>query len=185
MDATISLPDNTTGSDSVWVDEMDGESVTVEFPDRGTQCQHCGEEISDYGDNGWQADDGGERDCPQHTTECEECDGVGAIFPNWPEDKETQEDCPNAACDRGTVNLGHEPSDTATVDTFANSAGIHVSNDGTELTVTISVGDPRGAFGMTVRKLPDGRLILHVPYADEPMGHRTLVEMHPGTYEIK
>lgn len=167
-----------------FIEEMEGESITVSFDDSGPRCQHCGETIADYGDNGWQGEEGG-KDCPGNTTECEECDGIGTLFPNWPEDKETQEDCPNPTCDRGTVNLGHEPPERETVETFANSAGIHVSNDGTELSVTISVGDPRGAFSMTVRKLPDGRMILHVPYADMPMGHRDLVEMHPGTFEIK
>jgi hypothetical protein len=67
-------------------------------------------------------------------------------------------------------------------DGLVNSCAIDWT--GEEFTVTISTGDPRGAFCMTVRQLSDGRRILHVPYADASMLHEDLTEDHPGTYVI-
>lgn len=53
------------------------------------------------------------------------------------------------------------------------------------MSVSVSVGDPRGAFTFTIRRRPDtGALLLHVPYAGEPMPHARLTELHPGTYEV-
>lgn len=64
---------------------------------------------------------------------------------------------------------------------LVNSAAIDWTGD--DLTVTISTGDPRGAFAMTVRRLADGTRILHVPTAGDG-GHERLTELHPGTYRI-
>lgn len=54
---------------------------------------------------------------------------------------------------------------------WVNCAGMSTDEKDDSVTVSISVGDPRGAFTFTVRRIPDnaesdlpGRLILHVPY---------------------
>ncbi|NKQ57330.1 hypothetical protein HFP15_31140 [Amycolatopsis sp. K13G38] len=73
---------------------------------------------------------------------------------------------------------------------WANGAAIHTNPDEDSITVTVSVGDPRGAFAFTVRRIPDdagtngGRLIMHTPYPGEPMPHRDLIEDHTGTYWV-
>lgn len=67
---------------------------------------------------------------------------------------------------------------------WCNSAAISLDRRDDAVTVSISVGDPRGAFAFTVRRLSDGRLVLHTPYPGEGMAHMQLREMHPGTYEI-
>lgn len=67
---------------------------------------------------------------------------------------------------------------------WVNSAAISLNRGHDAMTVAISVGDPRGAFAFTVRRLQDGRLMMYVPYAGEPMPHMTLTEIQPGTYEI-
>lgn len=71
---------------------------------------------------------------------------------------------------------------------WINSAAILVDNDADSVTLSISVGDPRGAFCFTVRRVPDdapdpfaGRLVLHVPYPGEFMPHRPLTALHPGS----
>ncbi|WP_020496974.1 hypothetical protein [Sciscionella marina] len=73
---------------------------------------------------------------------------------------------------------------------WANGATIRTDPDEDSITVTVSVGDPRGAFAFTVRRIPDdaptngGRLIMHTPYPGEPMPHRDLIEDHAGTYWV-
>lgn len=76
---------------------------------------------------------------------------------------------------------------------WCNSAAITLDRDDDAVHVSISVGDPRGAFGFTVRRLPQGNsvdpngqpvLVMHLPYPGEPMPHMTLSELHTGTYRI-
>jgi hypothetical protein len=74
---------------------------------------------------------------------------------------------------------------------WANSASIRTDDGEDSITVSISVGDPRGAFCFTVRRIPDdadtnlaGRLVLHTPYPAQSMAHRPLAELRPGTYLV-
>lgn len=65
---------------------------------------------------------------------------------------------------------------------WLNSARVTV--DGSQVSVSISVGDPRGAFVLTVEMNSDGELIMHVPYPGEAEPHCPLTEIHRGTYRI-
>ena len=74
---------------------------------------------------------------------------------------------------------------------WANSAAIILDDSDDSITVTISVGDPRGAFAFTIRRISDdakndiaGRLIMHVPYPGGGALHEKLTEHHEGTYLI-
>jgi hypothetical protein len=67
---------------------------------------------------------------------------------------------------------------------FANSANIILDEEADEVTVTISVGDPRGAFAMTVRRNPDGKLYLSVPYAGMGWSHMPLTQVNDGYFRI-
>jgi hypothetical protein len=74
---------------------------------------------------------------------------------------------------------------------WANSASIDADEDGDSITVSISIGDPRGAFCFSVRRVPDdadsdlaGRLVLHVPYPGEPSPHEQLTALHPGAFVV-
>lgn len=89
-------------------------------------------------------------------------------------DENMHSECGHA--DSHTVELNHPQH-------WLNSARISVSDDG--VTCSVSVGDPRGAFAFTVRRLNDGRLIMHTPYPGESMPHMKLTEMQPGTYLIE
>lgn len=105
--------------------------------------------------------------------ECETCDGYGINDQGRGDDE-----CGD--CD-GT---GTGPHEWAWVPgSFANSASIHVSDDDS-ISVNISVGDPRGSFRMQIRRMEDGTLILHVPYAGMSAPHMPLTELHPGTFRI-
>ena len=63
-----------------------------------------------------------------------------------------------------------------------NSAAIDWTGD--SISVTISTGDPRGAFAMTVRVMDDGTVLMHLPHPSDGMLHEPLHELHPGTYRI-
>ncbi|MGH3564477.1 MAG: hypothetical protein ACRDRH_00295 [Pseudonocardia sp.] len=73
---------------------------------------------------------------------------------------------------------------------WCNRAAISTHEDQDAITVNISVGDARGGFAFTVRRMPDsafehaGRLLLHTPYPGEPMPHVGITELRPGTYLI-
>ena len=71
---------------------------------------------------------------------------------------------------------------------WCNSATIHLDREEDSVTVLISVGDPRGAFAFTIRRLTGGdnagRLVMHTPYPGEGMPHEDLTEIRPGTYGI-
>ena len=73
---------------------------------------------------------------------------------------------------------------------WCNGARIHTDTREDSVTVTISVGDPRGAFTFTVRRIPDdaetngGRLLMHTPHPGESLPHAQLTPHHAGTYWV-
>jgi hypothetical protein len=66
---------------------------------------------------------------------------------------------------------------------FANSASVSVGDDDS-VTVTISVGDPRGAFAMQVHRNDAGELFLSVPDPSDGMPHMNLTAIRPGFMKI-
>lgn len=97
----------------------------------------------------------------------------------------------NPSCDGedddGPVSHVVEPGPLA----WVNSATIAADETEDSITVSISVGDPRGAFCFTVRRVPGdaggdlaGRLVLHMPYPGEPCPHQQLTALHPGAYVV-
>lgn len=86
--------------------------------------------------------------------------------------------------DSGRVQLEWDEVANGYVDGLVNSAAIDFSEEEESLTVSISIGDPRGALTMTVRRLSNGKVILHVPHADDSMPHVPLSEIRPGTFEV-
>ncbi|KLL09877.1 MULTISPECIES: hypothetical protein [Protofrankia] len=106
-------------------------------------------------------DDTGESDCP-------------AYLPDGPD-----------ADDTGP----HTPERVALA--WCNSAGIRTDETDDAITLSLSTGDPRGAFTITIRRVPDdadsplaGRLLLHLPHPGEPTPHEPLHPLHPGTFVI-
>lgn len=75
-------------------------------------------------------------------------------------------------------------ADEATPLGWCNSAAITLDRGDDAVHLTISVGDPRGAFCLTVRRLPSGELVMHVPYPDGTYMHMPLTALHAGTYRI-
>lgn len=68
---------------------------------------------------------------------------------------------------------------------WVNSARVIVSPEDDQVSVTISTGDPRGAFVMTVRRTGDGRLLLHVPHEGMSLPHEDIHEIRTGTFEVR
>ena len=99
--------------------------------------------------------------------------------PRWMGDDECAEnplDTPTEASNYGP----HDPQ--AIPGSFANSASISVG-EYDEVTVTISVGDPRGAFAMTVDRMDDGTLRLSVPDPSDGFAHMPLTQIMPGMFK--
>ncbi len=67
---------------------------------------------------------------------------------------------------------------------WINSASISAEADKDQIVVSVSVDDPRGAFCMTLRRKPDGTILVHLPHAGEGMPHAETVEIHPGTLAV-
>lgn len=68
---------------------------------------------------------------------------------------------------------------------WLNSAAIVLDYERDEASVSLSVGDPRGAFVFTIRRRPDtGELLLHVPCPGEGLPHMPIQELRPGAYRI-
>lgn len=68
---------------------------------------------------------------------------------------------------------------------WCNSAAITLDRGEDAVTLTISVGDPRGAFAITVRRLPvSHELVMEFPYPGETWLHRPLTLEREGRYRI-
>jgi hypothetical protein len=50
--------------------------------------------------------------------------------------------------------------------------------------MSVSVGDPRGAFSFCVRRLTTGEIVIHTPHPDESLAHMKTKQHSPGTLEI-
>lgn len=74
--------------------------------------------------------------------------------------------------------------DAGPLDWF-NSARMETNPDEDEVSFYISMGDPRGAFAFTVRRLPDGRIIMHTPAETDSLLHMPIKKVAPGTFEIE
>ena len=77
--------------------------------------------------------------------------------------------------ENGYRSTGSEPL------SWLNSARVHVSPQEDAVYCSVSVGDPRGAFSFAVRRLSDGRIVIHVPTPGEGLPHMETAELHPGT----
>jgi len=67
---------------------------------------------------------------------------------------------------------------------WLNSASIVTDADDDAVRFFVSVGDPRGAFQFTVRRMPDGELLIQTPTTGDSFLHRPLRELFPGTLQI-
>jgi len=74
---------------------------------------------------------------------------------------------------------------------WVKSAAILVDEGEESVTLAIGIGDPRGAFCFTVRRIPDdaggdlaGRLVIHMPYPGETLPHQVITELRPGTFVV-
>lgn len=68
---------------------------------------------------------------------------------------------------------------------WLNSARITTDPDEDSVTAVISIGDPRGGFGFTIRRNPStGEILLHMPHPSETWAHMQIEALHPGTYRV-
>jgi len=60
---------------------------------------------------------------------------------------------------------------------WLNSARISTDPKDDAVHCVVSVGDPRGGFCFTVRRLRDGRIVIHMPYPKEGLPHMDTAEL--------
>lgn len=159
-----------TNGDMICIDDDDDASVIAfDNADDDTEwrCAACGEGLSEEPDG--YADESGKLVC-------------GVYDPDEDPDVDDIETAPD-------VGEGpHRPHRVPL--SWANGASIRTQPDEDSITVTISIGDPRGAFAFTVRRIPEsapengGRLVMHTPYPGQPTPHVGLTPGHAGTYWI-
>lgn len=153
------------GSDrqDIGVYELDHLSVQLSINEDGNlaqfRCANCGEESDDQ---------------PQ-----EECDGSGNYVDCPAHELDKDGDC--KFCDGSGETEIHEWE--AIPLHWVNSASINARPDRDEIQVSISVGDPRGAFVMTVERR-DGVLYLSVPHAGMSLPHAPMEERSPGWLKV-
>jgi len=67
---------------------------------------------------------------------------------------------------------------------WVNSAAIELDRDDDSITLSISVGDPRGAFCFTIRRATDGSLLMDFPTPADSLLHMPLRRLRDGLYQI-
>ncbi len=122
---------------------------------------------------------------------CSVCGADLVETPRGFDDDNGDNTCPayQAEASDGDANGPHMPQRVAL--SWCNSAGIRTDEADDAITLSLSTGDPRGAFTLTIRRIPDdadspfaGRLVMHMPHPDAPMLHEPLHPLHPGTFAI-
>lgn len=68
--------------------------------------------------------------------------------------------------------------------TWAQNAGVILDDEQDAVHVYIAADDPRGGFQMTIRRMEDGSLIMHLPYEGMSGPHMPLKEIHAGTFKL-
>ena len=152
--------------DMIGLDEDGSSVVTVENAEETEwRCTSCGASVSEEPEG--YIDESGARVC--------------AAYDPWED--------PEVGDVDSAPDFGEGPHRAQRVAlSWCNSAAIHTDEAEDSVTVTISVGDPRGALAFTVRRIPDdaptnaGRLLLHTPYRGESRPHAELTPAHAGTY---
>ncbi|CAO5187574.1 conserved hypothetical protein [Frankia sp. AiPs1] len=147
--------------DGITVNSLEEDSSIELTVDTSTEfrCSACGADLAET--TGGFEDGNGDRDCPAHAPDDSDAGDTGAHIPQ-------------------RVALS-----------WCNSAGIRTNETDDAITLSLSTADPRGAFEITVRRVPDhidspyaGRLLLHLPYPDQPMPHDQMHPLHPGTFVL-
>lgn len=68
---------------------------------------------------------------------------------------------------------------------WLNSARVTADSNDDAIHCVVSIGDPRGGFCFTVRRLSDGRIVIHTPHPGEGMAHMETKSLHPGTLQVE
>lgn len=117
---------------------------------------------------------------------CRKCDSI------FPVEEDADDDpCLDSECivhtgdencdDHGCEYAGHDLVSEEEPLAWVNSAGIHIDEENNRVDVSISVGDPRGAFVMRLYKDRDGGIYMEVPYPGEPWAHMPLAPVNEGS----
>lgn len=90
------------------------------------------------------------------------------------------ENCDDHACEYGGHDLVEEDEPLS----WANSAGLHFNESKDQIDLSISLGDPRGAFVMSVFRLPNGQIRMEVPHPKDGFLHLPLRQIGTAVYIV-
>lgn len=65
--------------------------------------------------------------------------------------------------------------------TWLNSARITADPQDDAVHCVVSIGDPRGGFCFTVRRMQNGQIVIHTPDPSDGMAHMATQQVRPGT----
>lgn len=68
--------------------------------------------------------------------------------------------------------------------TWAKNVTIETDEEADAIHVTIAHADPRGGWQMTIRRMENGQLIMHLPYEGMSSPHASMRKITEGTYEV-
>jgi hypothetical protein len=77
-------------------------------------------------------------------------------------------------CDDHDCSFPHDLDNDPEPFSWVNSAGLHFDESKDQIDLSISLGDPRGAFVMRLRRDDDGRIYMEVPHPEELFLHLPL-----------
>lgn len=77
-------------------------------------------------------------------------------------------------------DLVHEPQPF----TWVNGASIRLNEDSDQIDLAISIGDPRGAFVMSLFRTADGQIRMEVPHPDDGFLHLPLRQLGRALYAV-
>jgi len=98
------------------------------------------------------------------------------------EDADITEPCEDDECTLRVFNYDKEcgyPVASGPL-SWLNSARITIDPCEDAVHCVVSVGDPRGGFCFTVRRMPDSRLVIYTPYPGEDLPHEQTQKLDEG-----
>lgn len=120
------------------------------------------------------------------------CTGCEERFTD--EDEAEDEECAEAECvvhtgddncDDHECSFPHDLVNDPQPLTWLNSAAIHLDEEQDQVQLSISLGDPRGAFVMSLRRdKEDGRIYMEVPHPENWFLHLPLKPLSRGFYAV-
>lgn len=140
----------------------EGGVLNVEFPwdeePAPWRCLNCEERFTED-----EKDEAERAECEQ--AECEEHDG-------------------DENCDDHDCSFPHDLINDPEAFSWVNGASIRLKEESDQIDLAISIGDPRGAFVMSLYRTADGQIRMEVPHPEDGFLHLPLRQLGRALYAV-